>query len=184
VASGPDEIVGQVEDFLLLERLAAQSQLQDRHARGVVLEDLRRKRARRHVADLHLALRHDLREREIDLHVGVEVDAHDADVLVGLGFDVLDADDVRREGALELRDDAPLHLFGREPVVLPDDAHDREVDVGEDVDRHRRDRGAAQDGDQQGQNDERIRTPQREPDNPHEDVCDYGSSEDLGRQLH
>ena len=31
-------------------------------------EDLRRKRPRRHVADLDLALRHDLRQREIHLH--------------------------------------------------------------------------------------------------------------------
>ena len=42
--------------------------------------------------------------------------------------------------AFEIRDDAALHLFRRQPVVLPDDADDRDVDVGKDVDRHGDDR--------------------------------------------
>ena len=118
-------------------------ELENRHARRVVLQDLRRKRARRHVADLDLALRHDLRQREIHLHVRMEEHADDRDALVRLRLDVLDADDVRRERALEVRDDAALHLLRRQPVVLPDDADDRNVDVGKDIHRHRRDRDAA-----------------------------------------
>ena len=72
-------------------------ELQNRHARRVVLQDLRRKRSRRHVADLDLTLRHDLRQRQIHLHAGMEVDADDRDALVGLRFDVFDVDDVRGE---------------------------------------------------------------------------------------
>ena len=163
----PDEVVGQVENLLLLERRAAQPELQNRHARRVVLEDLRRKRSRRHVADLHLALRHDLREREIHFHAGMKVDPNDRHALVGLRFDMFNADDVRGEPAFEIRDDAALHLFRRESVVLPDDADDREVDIRKDVDGHRGNRDAAQDGDEQRHDDERVRAPQREPDDPH-----------------
>ena len=78
VASGVRmKLLPEVEDLLLAQRLAAQPELQNRHARRVVLQHLRRKRARRHVADLDLALRHDLRQREIHLHVRMEVDADD-----------------------------------------------------------------------------------------------------------
>ena len=38
---------------------------------------------------------------------------------------------------------------------------------GKDVDRHRRDRDAAQNGDQHGHHDERVGAPEREPDDPH-----------------
>ena len=86
-----------------LERLAAEAELQNRHARRVVLQDLRRERARRHVAHRDLALRDDLREREIDLHVRMEVDADGRDALVRLRLDMLDADDVDGERALEVR---------------------------------------------------------------------------------
>ena len=36
---GADEVLAQVEDLLLAERLALQAELEDRHAGGVVLED-------------------------------------------------------------------------------------------------------------------------------------------------
>src|SRR5262245_50970146 len=97
----------------------------------------------------------------------MEVHADDRDALVRLRLDVLDADDVRGERSLEVRDDARLHLLGRQPVVLPDDADDRKVDVREDVDRHRRDRDATQQGDEQRDDHEGVRPPQCESDDPH-----------------
>ena len=80
----PDEIVAEVEQFLLLEGLTAQPELQNRHAGRIVFEDLRRKSSRRHVADLELALRHDLRDCEIHLSVGVEIDPDGRNALVRL----------------------------------------------------------------------------------------------------
>ena len=85
-----------------------------------------------------------------------------------LRFDVLDADDVRCERPLEVRDDAAFHLFRREPVVLPDDAHDRDIDVREDVHGHGRNGDAAQDRNQQGHDDERVGASKRESDDPHD----------------
>ena len=49
---------------------------------------------------------------------------------------MLDVVDRRRQRALERRDDAPGHLVGRQALVLPGHADDRDVDAREDVDRH------------------------------------------------
>ena len=111
-----DEVVRQIEDFLLLQRLAAQPELQDRNAGRVVLQNLRREHPRRHVADLNLALRHDLRQRHIDLHVRMEVDANHRDALVRLRFDVFDVVDVRGESALEIGDDRLSISSGDRPL--------------------------------------------------------------------
>ena len=81
--------------------LLLKPELQNRNAGRVVFQHLRRKRAWRHVADLHLALRHDLRQRQVHLRVRMEVHADDRDALVGLRLDVLDADDVRGQRALD-----------------------------------------------------------------------------------
>ena len=51
-----------------------------------------------------------------------------------LRFDVLDVVDRRGQRALGDGDDAVGHLFGGEALVLPDDAHHRDVDVGKDID--------------------------------------------------
>ena len=56
-------------------------------------------------------------QRQIDLHVGMEINANDGDALVGLGFDMLDAADVGGERALEIGDDAALPS-PREPGPL------------------------------------------------------------------
>src|SRR5205814_3312337 len=49
----------------------------------------------------------------------------------------------------------------------PDDRNDRDVDLGEDVDRRPRDGEHAPDGDQQRHHDERVRPAERETDDPH-----------------
>jgi len=60
-----------------------------------------------------------------------------------------------------------LHLGRGQAGVVPDNGDDRDVDGGEDVDRHRHDRRDAQDGNQRGHDDERIRPSKRESDDPH-----------------
>jgi hypothetical protein len=54
-------------------------------------------------------------------------------------------------------DNALLHLFRGKSVIVPDHADDRDIDIGKDIDRHGNDRRSAQDGDEEGHNDERIR---------------------------
>src|SRR5205807_8757255 len=62
----------------------------------------------------------------------------------------------------------------REPRELPDDRDDRDVDLGEDVDRRPRDGEHAPDGDQHRHHDERVRPAEGEADDPHRST--YGSS--------
>ena len=115
--------------------------------------------AGRHDAQQGLRDGGDLRERQFDLGVGLEVDADDGDAGVGLRLDVLDVVDGGGHGPLEDGDDALFHLFGRQAVVVPDDADDRDIDVRKDIDRHRDDGGDAQNGDQQRHDDEGIGAP-------------------------
>ena len=51
--------------------------------------------------------------------------------------------------ALEEGDDALFHLFGGEAVVVPDNADYGNIDIGEDIDRHRNDGGDAKNGDEE-----------------------------------
>ena len=74
---------------------------------------------------------------------------------------MLDVVDGGRQRALELRRDAPGHLIGRQTGILPDDADDRNADVGEDVGRRSQRGQRADDQDQQRQHDERIGARQR-----------------------
>src|SRR5207245_5423272 len=55
--------------------------------------------------------------------------------------------------------------------VVPDDGYDRNVDRRKDVDGHGHDGYDAQGGDQQGQDHERVRPPQGQPDDPHTLPC-------------
>ena len=56
---------------------------------------------------------------------------------------------------------------GGKAAVAPDDADDRNIDIGEDIDRHGDDGRRAQDGNEQGHDDEGIRAAQGESDYPH-----------------
>ena len=88
--------------------------------------------------------------------LGWKIDPDDRDAVVGLRLDVFDVVDVGGEAALEVGDDALLHFVGREAAVLPEDADDGDVDIGENIDRHGDDGGSAQDGDEDRHDDEGI----------------------------
>ncbi len=109
----------------------------------------------------------DLRQRQFDLGVGLEVDARHGDAAIGLRFDVLDVVDGGGHGALEDGDHALFHLVGREAGIVPDDADDGDIDVRKDIHRHRNDGGDAKNGDQQRHDDEGIGAPEGESDYPH-----------------
>ena len=109
--------------------------------------------------------------RHFHLGVGLEVDARHRDAAVGLRLDVLDVVHRGGHGALEDGDHALFHLLGRKTAVAPDDADYRNIDVGKYVHRHRNDGRGAQDGDEHRHDDEGIRAPKGESDNPH--CCQY-----------
>ena len=143
------------------EAFARQRHQHDRHGRGVVIEDQRRRRAGRHRFDQGLRDRGDLGVGGADVDVGLKEDLDDAEAVVGIGLDMLDVVDGGRQRALERRRDAPRHLIGRQAGILPDDADHRNADVGEDVGRRPQRRQRADDQDQQRQHDERIGARQR-----------------------
>ena len=97
----------------------------------------------------------------------MEVNANQRDACVGLRFDVLDVVDRRGHGAFEDGDDTLLHLLGRNAVVVPNDTDDRDIDVGEDIDRHRDDGGHSEKEYGKTHHDERVGAPKRKPDYPH-----------------
>ncbi len=150
-----------VGELLLGEAFARQRHLHDRHGRGAVVEDQRRRRARRHRLEQGLRDRGDLGVGGADVDVGLEEDLDDAEAVVGIGLDVLDVVDGGRQRALERRDDAAGHLIRRQPGILPDDADHRNADVGKDIGRRPQRRQRADDQDQQRQHDERIGARQR-----------------------
>ena len=164
---GADEILPQVVEFLLAQRGTAQAQLQNRHAGGVVFQNVRRKDSRRQHAQDGLNDRGDLRDRQLDVDIRMEENLDHRDAVVRLRFDVLDVVDRGGHGAFGDGDDALFHFVRRESGIGPDDADDRDIDVGKDVRRHREDGQAPQHADQNRHHQEGKRPAQRESDNPH-----------------
>ncbi len=157
-----------VVELRLRNRLAAERELDDRHARRVVLKDERRHRARRHSSQNCLRHRRDLRQRGFDVHVRLEVDLDDADARIGVRFDRSHVADRRRDRVLGERRDPRGHVLRRQPVKVPDDRDDRDVDLLEDVGRGRHDRRDAEQQDRESHDDEGVGAPEREPNDPHE----------------
>ena len=109
----------------------------------------------------------DLRDRGLDLRVRLEEDLDDADAGEGLRLDVLDVVDRRRQGPLVAPDDPVRHLRRGQAAVAPHRADDRDVDVGEDVDRRPADDDRRHEDDHDRENHEGVRPTQRETDDPH-----------------
>ena len=122
---------------------------------------------RRHEGADRIGGRDDLRDRQLQVHIRLEIDLLDDDPGQGLGLHVLDAVDRRTDGILAVGCDSRLHLVGRQARVLPDDADHRDADLWEDVGRRRLDRADAQKQDQDRDNIESVREAERELDDAH-----------------
>ena len=155
---GADEVLGEVEQLDLGERVARQRELDDRDARGVIDQDDRRRRALRKLLEDGLRYRGHLRLRSIDVHVRLEVDLDDADARQRLRLDVLDIVDGCGQHALVRGDDPTRHVVRREAGVAPDDRDDRNADIGKNVGRGPDRRERAEDHHQDRHNDEGVRT--------------------------
>ena len=155
---GADEVLGEVEQLDLGERVARQRELDDRNARGVIDQDDRRRRALRKLLEDRLRYRGHLRLRSIDVHVRLEVDLDDADAGQRLRLDVLDIVDGCGQHALVRGDDPTRHVVRREAGVAPDDRDDRNADIGKNVGRGPDRRERAEDHHQDRHNDEGVRT--------------------------
>ncbi len=128
---------------------------------------IRRRRARRHLANRGCALRGDLRDGHLDLHVGMEENLDDAAAVHRLRFGVLHIVDGGGEVALELRGDALFHLLRAESGVIPQHGDDGNVDVRENVGGGSQNHQRADQQNQQRKHNERVRPVERDSDDPH-----------------
>src|SRR5262250_1344216 len=167
---GPQEVHAEVEELLLGEPLPGQRELEDGHARGAVVDDEGRGRARRVLAEHGLRDGGDLRVRGVEPRPRLQVDLDDGLAVDGGGLDALDVVHRGREHALVGRGDAPLQLFRVEAAVLPGHRDDRDVDGREDVGGSAGDDHRADDEDQERQDDEGVRAVQGDPDDPHDGI--------------
>ena len=94
-------------------------------------------------------------------------DFDDAIAVERLRLDVLDVADLRGQVAFVEVDDAAGHVVGQQPVIGPDDADHRNIDVGKDVGRRAQRRQRAENRNEKGEDDEGIRPPQRDLNDPH-----------------
>ncbi len=150
----PDLVLREIEQLLFGQARPRQRKLHDRHRRGVVVEDQRRRHARRQLLEDRLRDRGDLRGRRLDVGIGLEVYLHHADAVERLALDMLDVVDRRCQHALERGDDAAGHVFRRQAGILPRGRDHRHADVGEDIDRRPRGLQHADDRDQDRHHDE------------------------------
>ena len=153
-----------VGEILLGQALARQRHLDDRNRRGAVIEDQRRRRARRHLLDQGLRNRGDLGVGGADVDVRLEENLDDADAVIGIRGDVLDVVDGGRQRALERRDDAPRHLVRRQAGVLPDHADHGNPDLRKNVGGRAQRCQRPDDQQQQREHDKGIRPAQRDAD--------------------
>jgi hypothetical protein len=153
---GADEAVGKVEQFLFRKLRARQRELDDRHGRGAVAQNERRRGARRQQLQHGLRDRRHLAERHVDIGVRVEEHLDHADAGERLRLDMLDIIDRGGECALEIDHDTVAHFVGRQAGIGPDDADDGYADIGEDVDRRAQYRQRAEDQQQDRQHNKRV----------------------------
>ncbi len=121
--------------FISRQRLARQRELQDRHGRGVVAQDVGRRDAGRQQLQHGLRRRRHLRQRRADIDALLEEDLDDAIAAQRLRLDVLDVADLGGQRALVVIDDAARHVVRQQPGVSPDDADHRHVDVRKNIGR-------------------------------------------------
>ena len=158
---GAQEILAEIEERLVGQGFTAQTELDDRRGRSGVLDDQRRRRARRQAAQDGLHGRGGLRQCRLDVDLGLKEDLDDAEAVHRLRLNVLDVVDGDGRDALGVADDAVRHLLRREAGEVPQHADDGNVDVGKDVDGSADDGQGHQQDDDQGHDHKRIRAPKR-----------------------
>ena len=163
----PDEVLPEIEQLHLRQRLARQRKLQDRHARCVVAQHVGRRDAGRQQLQHGLRRRRHLRHGGGNIDFLLEEDLDHAIAAERLRLDMLDVADLGGQGAFIIVDDAARHVVRQQPVIGPDDADHRNIDVRKDIGRREQRRAYAEKRDQQRENDESVRAPERNLDDPH-----------------
>ena len=132
---GADEIVAVVEDLLLAELVAGETDLDDGNGGSGIDGDQRRSGSRRQMRRMVCDNGGGLRQRGLHVGVRLEIDFDHRDAAEGLRFDVLDVVYQGGDGALGVGGDALLHVLRLEAGEVPHQADDRDVDVRENIRR-------------------------------------------------
>ena len=156
-----DVELGEVAELRFVEALAFEGDQADGKARGVELQNDGGQGAGGKPPQLRHGEVRDGSDGGIGVRAGLEVDFDYADAGKGAGFDVLDTA-AKSEEALETAGDIGLDLFGRHAGVESGHDDDRDVHGGEHIDRHAQQAGGAKDSDEEADDDDEIRVPDRE----------------------
>ena len=117
-----------------------------------------------HLAKVRLRHSGHLGVGSADCNLRLEEDFDDPDASIGVGFDVLDVVDRRRQRARKWPNDAACHLLRRKTRVLPDDADNGDMNFRKNIDGRSYNRQTADQQNGQCEHDERIGLLQRYSD--------------------
>ena len=111
-----DDVQTVVVELLFIEAFAGEAELQDGHAGGGEVDDLRGQDAGRKALEHFLGCRRDLGVGGVEGGAGLEVNLDDVFAVEAGRFGVLNVIDERGEAAFEGTGDAAFYLFGLRPV--------------------------------------------------------------------
>ena len=152
-----DEVIAKVEELLFAECIARQAEL-DHWNRGSRIDDHQRRRSsRRQEAQERLRDRASLRERRLNVGVGLKVDLNDGDAIERLRLCVFDVIHQRGDSALDVAGDALFHLLRLEAGEGPDQTDNGNINLWKDVRGRPHQHKRRQKDDHEGHNDKRIR---------------------------
>src|SRR4029077_19719652 len=116
---------------------------------------------------LSLRNRSDLCDALLNARGGLQEYLDDSYSVQRLRFDVLDIVDRSGERSLCDANDPVSHVLRYEPVVTPDNADNRNIDIGKDIGRGAKDGERTHDQDKYGQHHKGIGPLQCKSDDPH-----------------
>ena len=156
---GAQEVLAEIEQFLLRQSLAAQAQLNNGSGRCAIRNDQWGSSAGRHSPHRGLADGRNLCDCALDIRARPKEDFNDPQSVDRLGFHVLNVVDRGGDAALRVGDNPVRHVLGRHAGVEPHHRDDRNIDVRENISRRAQDGDGRQDQDDQRHHYKRIRTP-------------------------
>ncbi len=153
-----DDVLPQIVERGVGQRVAGEAQLDDRHVGGAVADHERRGDVRRHVLEHHQRAAGELRDGARHVGALVQVDLLDAHPLVAGRLDARDVVDQGGHLPLVQRQDTVLDVQRVHAGIGPHHAAHRYVHLREDIDRHAQRLADAEQSDEHQHGDDRVGT--------------------------
>jgi hypothetical protein len=161
------EVEADVVQLLLGETLSGEGELQNGHCRGAVVDHDRRLCPGGKKALDRLGSGGNLRCCAIDIGAGLKEYPDNRLSIDGCRFDMLNVVRNRRHETFEYGRDPAFHLFRVQPGVSESHGDNGDVDIGKGVSRGTENHNRAKNQDPQREDDESIRAPEGDSDDPH-----------------